>query len=398
MKGVTQRKDGSYYVRRTCPDGFKLELYSIDYNELVKKMETEIKNHSLVDGLYACDYTLDEWFHKWFDEYKRPNIAITSVHPMLSQVEHMFLDKIGHVKIKSLRNNDVQKALAEVITSKKYANKSVREGLNRLKKSLDSAVNNKLILSNPCYDLEVPSNGNGRKDTPYEEYRFLSTYELDMFLFITKNDWYYELYVVMIYMGLRIGEIGGLNWSDVDLAKGEIKLNQAMHYQHAYGEKLKFLGDLKTRNSYRKIPIPDNVRKVFESQRVKVEKLKNRLGNRFDKSNDELVFLTTRGTPIIRHTIERALTSVTEDMRIYEAHLAASENRMPTPIKNIFPHALRHTFASIMYEAGVDAKTTQKLMGHASVKTTLDIYTHLTNEHVDEEVDKLNKYISNMDI
>ena len=71
---------------------------------------------------------------------------------------------------------------------------------------------------------------------------------------------------------------------------------------------------------------------------------------------------------------------------------------MPIPIENIFPHALRHTFASIMYEAGVDAKTTQKLMGHASIKTTLEIYTHLTNEHVDEEVYKLNKYISKMDI
>ena len=61
--------------------------------------------------------------------------------------------------------------------------------------------------------------------------------------------------------------------------------------------------------------------------------------------------------------------------------------------ERVYPHALRHTFASICYAAKMDVKTTQKLMGHAKISTTMDIYTHLDEMFLEDDITKFNEYI-----
>lgn len=393
-KGIAQRKDGLYYARRKCADGTKICIYGKNYQKLKKELEEAAEKHNQKTAI-VCNYTVAEWFREWFKVYKAPTVKPSSVNPMLRNVENTFLKKIGFIKLDCLRSIDVQSALNELMEEGKYARKSIAEALSRLEDCFDSAVNNRLIPTNPGHGLKLPYDSDREQ---YSERRFLAPDEIETFLTVTKDNWFYELYYIMIFMGLRIGEVGGLKWSDVDFKKNSITLNLAMHCEYDNGVKKMYLGTLKSSKAYRTIPMSNGVREALLNQQKKTLELKKRLGNRFKCIGefDNLVFMTSLGSPVVRYSVENALNRVTNEINIQESFHAAREGREPVVFEKLYPHALRHTYASLCYQAGVDVKTLQNLMGHSHLSTTMDIYTHLSEEYVKQDISKLNDFISSL--
>uniref|UniRef100_UPI0035226C3D tyrosine-type recombinase/integrase n=8 Tax=Enterocloster clostridioformis TaxID=1531 RepID=UPI0035226C3D len=153
------------------------------------------------------------------------------------------------------------------------------------------------------------------------------------------------------------------------------------------------LTTLKTTNSYRKIPFMGQVKEMFLQQKEQVDFLKRELKDRYRGKGEfeDLVFVTTMGSPLIRHNAEKTINKVVDSINTKEAYEAKREQREPVLFERVYPHALRHTFASICYAAKMDVKTTQKLMGHAKISTTMDIYTHLDETFLEDDITKFNQ-------
>ena len=101
-----------------------------------------------------------------------------------------------------------------------------------------------------------------------------------------------------------------------------------------------------------------------------------------------MVFTTSLGSPVIRNVAEKEIKKVVKAINFQEAIEAVKENREPIEFKDLYPHAIRHTFCSRCFEKGMDAKVVQMLMGHQHYSTTIDIYTHVTETKFEEEIAK----------
>ena len=129
---------------------------------------------------------------------------------------------------------------------------------------------------------------------------------------------------------------------------------------------------------------------MLRSQKAKQQKLKRELKDRY-RSKGELenvVFCTTMGSPISRYVAEKEINKVVVAINYVESVYAVFEDRVPVEFEKVHPHALRHTFCSRCFEKGITPKVVQQLMGHAHYSTTIDIYTHVSEELMGNEIEK----------
>lgn len=385
--GIVQRKDGRYYAR-VRHKGQLITMYGSNFQELRRRINKEKENIDSGEEVYD-KYTVSEWFNLWFDSYKAPVVRPQSIEPMKRKVENTFLQYIGTMKLNEVKSIDVQNALNSLLKDGKYAKSSIAEALGRLRDCFASGVNNHYMKTNPCFDIKAPFGSEGE-----DERRWLTLDEINRFLTGAKDSWWYEMFYVMIYTGLRIGEVGGLKWKDVhwstEKEKGYIQVTQNLTVGYCKGVKTVSLGKLKTVNSARRIPFIKDVEEMLKKQKAKVDKLKKDLGKRYraDGEYADLVFVSSMGGICSRYVAERAINRIVEDINLTESITAKREEREPNLMERLYPHALRHTFASLCFLAGLEAKTTQKLMGHANYSTTINIYTHLSEQYIDEDIKK----------
>lgn len=380
--GLYQRKDGRYEAKATIK-GIKIDLYDNNLAKLKKafnKAKAEAENGISTRFEKA---TLDEWFEFWFDTYKVPALKETSIRPMKNKYKSTFGKILGHRRITDLKNLDFQYAMNELLKTD-IAVSSIREALGRITSCLASAMNNGLIKSNPCFDIVVP----WEPEEPVR--RFFTIDEQNRFLQIAKTTWYWEMFYTMFCTGLRIGEVGGLKWVDVDFNNKCFKINQAIQCNYVDGIKSMGFTSLKTPNSYRTIPFMGGVEDILKTQREKQIKEKKRLKHRWRGQGefDDLVFTTTMGSPITRYIGEKEVNKIVKTINLQEAFDSVREGREPAEFEHAYPHAIRHSFCTRCFECGMNPKVVQALMGHARYSTTIDIYTHVMGITFEEEADK----------
>ena len=386
-KGIYQRKDGRYEARALM-NGIKIQLYNFNLKEL--KAEFEKRKEEAKQGVdkKLSNITLDEWFEEWFTRYKVPKIKETSINPMKTKYRANFGRLIGNMKVADIRNMDIQDVINTMQREGK-ATSSMRDALGRIRECLESAKNNRIISENPCFDITVPW------ENVTKERRFLSQEEQNRFLKQVENNWYKEMFYIMFLTGMRIGEVGGLKWEDVDFKNKCININRSLSCQYESGVKTVRLIAPKTHNSYRKIPFMGEAEEMFLSQKKKQEKIKRELGKRYrsDGEFSDLVFVTSMGSPVFRHHAEKEVKKVVKAINEQEDFDSVREQREPHYFEDLYPHAIRHTFCSRCFQLNMNPKVVQKLMGHQHYSTTIDIYTHVMQDDIDSEVCKLESAI-----
>ena len=386
-KGIYQRKDGRYEAR-VLINGIKIQIYNFNLKEL--KVEFEKRKEEAKQGVdkKLSNITLDEWFEEWFTRYKVPKIKETSVTPMKTKYRANFGRLIGSMKVAEIRNMDIQDVI-NTIQREGKATSSMRGALGRVRECLESAKNNRIISENPCFDISVPW------ENITKERRFLSQEEQNRFLQQVENNWYKEMFYIMFLTGMRIGEVGGLKWEDVDFKNKCININRSLSCQYELGVKTVRLTAPKTHNSYRKIPFMGEAEEMFLSQKKKQEKIKKELGKRYRSDGEflDLVFVTSMGSPVFRHHAEKEVKKVVKAINEQEAFDSVREQREPQYFEDLYPHAIRHTFCSRCFQLNINPKVVQKLMGHQHYSTTIDIYTHVMQDDIDSEVCKLESAI-----
>ncbi len=381
-KGLRQRPNGKYEARAIV-NKIEIYLYDEDLNALKREFELAKKNAYADLNVKKSNITLDEWFDEWFKTYKEPNIKVTSVFPMRSKYKNTYGRLLGDKRLVEITNLDIQRVINQ-LAKEGRAVSSMREALGRVRECLDSAKNNKIISGNPCFDIQIPWE---RKDV---ERRFLSIEEQKIFLEAVECNWYKEMFHIMFLTGMRVGEVGGLKWSDVDFENKCINIKRSLSCNYEYGKKVMRLVKPKTFNSIRKIPFMAGAEEMFLSQLEKQKELKSRLKDRYRSTGEyeDLVFVSSMGSPVLRYHAEKEIKKVVRQINDREAVDSVRENREPEYFETLYPHAIRHTFCSRCFESNMNPKVVQALMGHQSYSTTIDIYTHITKTNFDKEVEK----------
>ena len=380
--GIRQREGGRYEARATI-NGITIDLYNIDLKQLKIDFEEAKKQARMSIDTKRQQITLNEWFEEWFTKYKVPTIKSTSVFAMKSKYYNTFGNLIGTKKVVDIRNIDIQEAI-NAMQKQGRASSSMRDALGRVRDCLESAKHNRIISENPCFEISVPW------ENKQVLRRFLSVNEQNLFLQTVENNWYKEMFYIMFLTGMRIGEVGGLKWSDVDFENECIHINHSLSCNYEKGVKKMFLTTPKTHNSYRKIPFMGEAKEMFLAQKKKQDKIKRELGKRYRCEGEfaDLVFVTSMGSPVLRYHAEKECKKVVKAINEAEAFDSVREQRKPIIFEDVYPHALRHTFCSRCFEKGMNPKVVQALMGHQHYSTTIEIYTHVTEQKFDEEIAK----------
>lgn len=380
--GLYQRKDKRYEARAKV-NGIEISLYNFNLKDLKRDFaEAKEKAENHINSRRQR-ITLSEWFEEWFTKYKIPIVKSTSVFPMKSKFYNSFGKELGNMRVIDITNIDVQDVINKMAEQGK-ASSTMRDALGRMRDCMESAKNNQIIAINPCFEINVPW------ENKQVMRRFLTVDEQHKFLGELEFNWYREMFYIMFLTGMRIGEVGGLKWSDVDFKNKCININRSLHCSYEAGVKNILLTTPKTHNSYRKIPFFGEAEKMYLSQKAKQDQLKEILGNRFRSDGEftDLVFTTSMGSPVLRYHAEKEIKKVVAAINQREAFESVREQREPIVFEDLYPHAIRHTFCSRCFEAGMEPKVVQGLMGHQHYSTTIDIYTHVTNEKYEQEIAK----------
>ena len=270
----------------------------------------EAKRSTLLPGMDGKSITLSEWFEEWYAKYKAPTLKGGGSPSYKRKFLNYFGVRIGSKFLADIRQLHVQTAIADMLEAGRTS-KSVREATGILQNCVEAAMANGLMSINPVAGVIVPK-------CEKVERRVLSVEEQEIFLdyLARTKSWYEEMYQFMLLTGMRVGEVGGLQWEDIDFANKFIYVKRTLSYQYENGKKTMKLTSPKTENSVRKIPFFGETREILERQFEKAERKRVDLGERWRQPEElgNLVFLMSMGSPIGRYSAESDMRYVTKQI------------------------------------------------------------------------------------
>ena len=391
-RGLSQRPDGRYMGRAQI-EGHSITLYDRKLKDLKAKLAVavdEAKRSNLLPGVDGKSVTLSEWFEEWFVKYKAPMLKDGGSPSYKRKFLNYYGTRIGLKPLADIRQIHVQTAIADMLKEGRTS-RSVREATGILQSCVEAAIANGLMFLNPVLGVMIPK-------CEKVERRVLTVEEQEIFLGYLKatKSWYEEMYKFMLLTGMRIGEVGGLQWEDVDFTSRFIYVKRSLTYQYEDGKKIMRLTSPKTENSVRKIPFFGETREVLEKQFEKVKRKREDLGKRWRQPEEygNLVFLTSMGSPIGRYSIESDMRYVTQQINDMLKTEALYSGGIPKNFERVHPHALRHTFATRCFEKGMTPRAVQEIMGHANYNTTVS-YTHVLDDIKSKEAERVGEFLQN---
>lgn len=368
--GITQRKNGTYQGRYKDRFGNSKTIYSKKLSELRKDLAVKIaENETFVSVRETIK--LDNWFNQWIKIYKEKSVRPNTLREYTHIYNKNISPFIGNRNINSLVKSDIQR-----IITLAHTNGYGYERQNKIKVILSDlmarALEDNLILKNPVLGAKVI-------DKKESKAKSLTLEEQNIFFEYCKNTFYDNMFNVAVNTGMRPGELFALTESDIDFENGFIDVNKTLVYQKYLTDTRKtfHLEEPKTKQSYRKVPI-NSVCKIYLERQIQQKVI---VSSKRPKEQNDFLFTTKYNTPINSVIYSDAIHAV-----IREINLFRPNNDL---FKNFSGHTFRHTFATRCFEHEIDPKVVQSYLGHASVKMTLDLYTHVTKEKSFNDIEKL---------
>lgn len=381
--GITQRASGVYRGRFY----YNGETYTRDNTNLkVLIQEMEDLRYEVKHGLKGKGdkVTLDAWFEVWLNTHKRKTIKESTQVRYDDFYRRYIKDQIGRRKVADFNPLTIERLLQDM-ADKDYSSKTIRDVYNILNAMFKYAVHNRIITFNPCEGVDIPK-------TKTKPIRVLTVEEQREVLKHAEGRFYENLIKVALGTGMRGGELLGLTWKDVNFKRREISIDKTLvHIKDLKTKKYVFKYQTpKTKNSIRVIPMQESVYKALKRQKLQQKETQLSAKNWEEQEGFEnLVFTTTTGKPMTEHSFQVALDGIENAINKERKEVAVNKKKAYEPIPHFYPHALRHTFATRCFEAGIDAKVVQGYLGHYSIAITLDLYTHVTDDKARTEMNKL---------
>lgn len=302
---------------------------------------------------------------------------------------------LGNKRISALKKSDIKRFFNYLFDERGLKVATIDNVNTVLYQVLNMAVDDDYIRRNPADNvLKELKQAHCYKT---EKRRALTRPEQDLFLDYLRNHptykHWYPVFAVMVGTGLRVGEVTGLRWCDIDLEEGIIDVNHTLVYYDHRTEGSKQgcyfnINSTKTPASMRQVPMLEFVKEAFLMGKEKQELLGIRCEVTIDGYSD-FIFVNRFGKTQRQTTLNRAIHRSIRDCND-EQFL---KNESATVLLPHFScHSLRHTFTTRMCEAGVNVKVIQDALGHTDIATTLNIYTDVTKELRKEEFKGLDDF------
>ena len=334
MKEYKYTKDFTFEGHR-----FKVRANTLEelYDKKAKKI-AELKSRSRI---LSPSTTVDDWSKVAYDTYKS---NVKDLPNMKRRYSKYVSPQIGHIQISKVRAIQCQ-AILNSCSGMSFSH--VTKLRQELKFLFSSALDNKLISDDPTKRLTLPSfqKGSRRSITDHERKHLYSVYE---------GYRPFILFIIMLETGCRPAEAAGLIGKDID------HKNRLLHIRGT-----------KTVNSDRFVPIPDRL----------YEDIKD------TKPFDYICHHDRSSYRRLRERLYREM-NISMGAKTYRNALVP-----PLPLAEDFtPYCLRHTYCTDLCKASVDVRTAQKLMGHANISITSDIYTHVDQSEILKAAEKIRNY------
>ena len=350
-KGLPRTKNVLAKTKRECQEKLK------QLRETVTGSKTEKVRPEMPFG---------EWLDFWYQNYVKPQIRPTTQANYEAKIYQHIIPELGKIPLNQLAQKDLQQFYARMKTGGrlirteqfgKGLSDSMVRGLHAACRSaLEKAVQEELIRTNPAVGCKLPPK-RGR------EMQVLGREELQRFLIQAQAEGYFELFLLDLCTGLRRGELLALQWDDLDLKTGALTVNKQVYEVKGQLQ----VSVPKTRASIRRLVLPPGVVEVLRAYRETVD------------SRWMFPSPVKEDVPMTPGAVRRRLQIILER----------------AGCKKIRFHDLRHTFATLSLENGMDVKTLSAMLGHVSAATTLDIYTHVTGDMQSEAAAKIDRGLGN---
>ena len=352
---IRKRRDGRWEGRYTA--GINPETGKQVFKNVLGKTQAEVKEklakalaeNQKLDFTKQGKYNVAQWMDEWFE-----NVCKIRVRPSSHQTYRGYIDRhiapnIGKIPLEKLSTMDLQKFYRRLLADgrverieskgqpKGLSAKTVRNINQVISSAMGFAVAQRILAENPCKAVALPK-------LEHREMQTIPAAQLSAFLDEAKASGVYELYYIELATGLRRGELLGLKWEDIDLTAGVIRVRRQV--SRIDGKIVE--APLKTRNAYRTVTISPQAIEVLNTQKA--------------KTHGEYVFPNPNGSPISPDSVNNMLKRVLKRAGIPRVRF----------------HDLRHTFATLALQNGVDIKTVSGMLGHFSASFTLDTYAHVT--------------------
>ena len=377
LKGEQKRPNGTFAFRWSDEYGKRHTLYAQTLEELRAKEEKVSHDQLEKIKTEARFVTINDMFERW-KEVKR-GIKDNTFQNYKYMYSMFVAPTFGKKRLSSLIKSDVKKFYNSLVEDKGLSVSTIDTVHNVLHQVLEMAADDCYIRRNPSDN--VLKELKQAHALQHEKRRALTKPEQDLFLdFLQQNPQYqhwYPIFAVMVGTGLRVGELVGLRWCDIDLEDQMIDVNHTLvFYNHETNGFYCNVHSPKTINSIRKVPMLNFVKDAFLLEREHQEASGIHSTAVVDGYSD-FVFVNRFGDPQHQGTLNKALRRIIRDCN---DSLLAKGDASCVLLPHFSCHSLRHTFATRMCEAGVNIKVIQDTLGHSDVSTTLNIYADATKE------------------
>lgn len=321
--------------------------------------------------------TVGEWMDQWLENYAKPTIKLSTYCSYELYVRGHIKPHLGKLYLNTLTPDDLQIFFNE---RSKNGNLNGKGGLspktltnmrNMMHLSFEQAVKNKMILDNPIGGVRLPK-------APKQEMRVLTRKEQERLIIAARQAPEPAAFGIIfdLFTGLRIGELCGLRWKNVDMESKSCRICETRNRLPNFDDSIETTTSVqttqttKTDNSRRIVYLPDGLFRDFEKYRI----MQMLIVEQYPGYNPEgYVFCQENGQPYEPRTYQDLFKRCVRQAKIADANF----------------HSLRHTFATRSLEQGMDVVTLSRLLGHANSSITLDKYGHAMEEHKQKSVEKL---------
>ena len=369
---IRKRKDGRWEGRYTA--GHNLETGKPIYRnvlgktqaEVKEKLKTAIQETQSLDFSKTGQYTVGQWMDVWYENYAKIKVRPSSHQTYKGYIENHIKPNIGDIPLEKLTTLDLQRLYKTLLARGRVdrleskwqprglSPKTVRNIHQILSSALKLAQEQRIILTNPAEGCALPK-------VEHREMKTLPVEQLQSFLREAKDSGVFELYYLELATGLRRGELLGLKWEDIDLEHGDLRVRRQI--ARINGKVVE--APLKTKNAYRTLPLAEDTISILNEQKKKV-------------GSSPWVFPSATGGPI------------SPDSVLHMLHRVLKRAGLP----QVRFHDLRHTFATLALQNGVDIKTVSGMLGHFSAGFTLDTYAHVTTSAQKAAANTMGKLLS----